>query len=103
MEKILAVDLKDYAPSAFTSWGQLTTVIVGNAFVLAGLISFVLLVFGGFKVIISAGSGDSKSLEQGKQTITYAVIGLILVVASYWIVQLIGDLTGVNLLNVPGT
>lgn len=83
----------------FSTFGVLVTVIVKNAFVLAGVISFILLIFGGFGVIVGAGGGDTKKLEQSKQTITYAVIGLIIVVTSYWIVQVIEKLTGLNLLN----
>lgn len=83
---------------SFTTYGQLANVIVKNAFVLAGIISFVLLVFGGFGVIIGAGSGDTKRLEQGKQAMVGAVTGLIIVVTSLWIVQVIEVITGIKLL-----
>lgn len=101
MEQAFAVDLKNIAPSltTFDTFGKLVNVIVQNAFVLAGLISFVLLVFGGFGIIMGAGSGDSKKLDQGKQAITGAVVGLIIVVTSLWIVQIIEKLTGVSLLK----
>ena len=42
---------------------------------------------------------EIKQLEKGKQTITYAVLGLILVVTSYWIVQIIEKVTGLSLLQ----
>lgn len=101
MERIFAVDLQDTSKTfrSFTTFGDLVTVIIRNAFVLAGIISFLLLVFGGFGVIIAAGSGDTKQLEKGKQTITYAVLGLILVVTSYWVVQIIEKITGLHLLS----
>lgn len=101
MQSVLAVDLKTVAPSltTFDTFGKLVNVIVQNAFVLAGIISFVLLVFGGLSVIMGAGSGDSKKLDQGKQAITGAVVGLIIVVTSLWIVQIIEKLTGVSLLK----
>lgn len=96
------MDLKTLSPvtfGQFDTFGVLVTVVVRNAFVLAGIMSFLLLVFGGFSVIMGAGASDTKQLEKGKQTITGAIAGLIIVVTSYWIVQIIEKLTGLHLLN----
>ena len=103
MERIFAIELQETSETfkAFPTFGSLVNVIIQNAFVFAGIISFLLLVFGGFGVIISAGSGDTKQLEKGKQTITYAALGLILVVTSYWIVQIIEKVSGISLLGTP--
>jgi hypothetical protein len=88
-----------FAPAEhFTSLGSLVSVIVPNAFVLAGIIAFLLLILGGFGIIAGAGSGDTKKMEQGKHAITGAAIGLIVIVGSFWIVQIIQSLTGVALL-----
>lgn len=84
---------------SFSTFGDIVNVIIKNAFVLAGIISFLLLVFGGFSVILAAGSGDTKQLEKGKRTITYAVLGLILIVTSYWIVQIMETITGISVLQ----
>lgn len=87
-----------FSPAAsFPTFGDLVSVIVRNAFVLAGIMCFILLVIGGFGVIM--GSGDTKKAEQSKQAITGAVTGLLIVIASYWIVQIIEKLTGVPLLG----
>jgi hypothetical protein len=93
------VELKTiFSPAqSFSSFGDVVSVIVKNAFVLAGIISFVLLIFGGFMVIVSA--GDTKKTESGRNAITGAVIGLLLVVGSFWIVQIINKITGLNLLQ----
>lgn len=96
------MDLKTLSPvtfGQFDTFGVLVTVIVRNAFVLAGIMSFLLLVFGGFSVIMGAGAGDTKQLEKGKQTITGAIAGLIIVVTSYWIVQIIEKITGLSLIT----
>lgn len=101
MEQIYAVSLQGTSGTfrSFDNFGSLVNVIIRNAYVLAGIISFLILVFGGFSVIMAAGSGDTKQLEKGKQTITYAVLGLIIVVTSYWIVQIIEKVTGLSLLQ----
>ncbi len=100
MERILAFSLSEVAPAKnITDVGTLTNVIVRNAFTIAGVIAFILLIFGGFQFIVAAGSGDSKQMEKGKQAITAAVIGLVVVVASIWIVQIIEVITGMKLLG----
>lgn len=64
---------------------------------IAGLLLFVMLVWGGFEILSSAASSGKK--DAGKQRITAAVIGFILLFASYWIVQLIQVVFGVNILG----
>ena len=98
---VYAVDIKSvFAPAAtFSSFGSIVSVVVKNAFVLAGIISFVLLIVGGLGIIMSAGSGDTKQLEQGKKAVTGAVVGLIVVVTSVLIVQIIATVTGSDALK----
>ncbi|MEK7065644.1 MAG: hypothetical protein AAB961_01505 [Patescibacteria group bacterium] len=102
MERVYAaVDIQSvFGPAnAFGTFGELVTVIVKNAFVIAGVIAFLLLVFGAFTIIMGAGAGDTKQLEKGRQAIVGAVTGLIIVVGSFWIVQIVEKLTGVPLLK----
>ncbi|HUD19197.1 MAG TPA: hypothetical protein VMR81_02035 [Patescibacteria group bacterium] len=101
MQQVYAeVDLQSSFPSIthFTDIGSLVTVVAKNAFVIAGVIMFALLVFGGFGMIMAGGSGDTKKLEEGKKAITGAVIGLIIIVGSFWIIQIVEKLTGLILL-----
>jgi hypothetical protein len=97
----MAVNLNDpavFSPSQnFTTFGDVVSVVVRNAFVLAGLISFVLVILGGFNIIVSA--GNTKKAESGKNAVTGAVIGLLVVVGSFWIIQIISRLTGIPLLQ----
>lgn len=68
--------------------------VVSYALGFAGIVLFVLLVTGGFKFITSG--GDPKAVEGARNTITYAVIGLIVVIASFLILVLIYNITGVD-------
>lgn len=101
MHQIFAVDISSVFEPAktFPTFGSLVSVVVRNAVVLAGIISFLLLILGGLGVIMSAGSGDTKKLEQGKKAITGAVTGLIIVVLSVLIIQLIATITGSDVLK----
>ncbi len=98
---VYAVDIKTiFAPAAtFSDFGSIVSVIVKNAVVLAGVISFVLLILGGLGVIVGAGSEDAKQLEQSKRAVTGAVIGLLIVVLSVLIVQVIATITGADILK----
>jgi hypothetical protein len=102
MHKVFAetVQLSSLSPAkGIVDIGTLTNVIIRNAFVIAGVVALFLLIFGGFGFIMSAGGGDAKGMEKGKQAITAAVIGLALVALSASIVALIGKLTGQQLLG----
>lgn len=86
-------NLQELAPNPnLASFGSVVGVIVQNAFMIASVISFILLIFGGFTVIVSA--GDAKKAQAGKAAITGAVSGLLLVLGSYLIVQILDVLTG---------
>jgi len=66
-------------------------------FVLAGVIAVVYLVWGGYQYITS---GGGEGAENGKKTIVNAVIGLIIIIAAFAIVNFVWSwLTGTQLLN----
>ncbi len=69
---------------------SIVNVILG----IAGITFFILLLSSGFKFITSG--GDPKALEGAKKTLTYAIGGLILIIASYLILLLIKEITGVD-------
>lgn len=100
---VYAVDIETYFQPArtFTGFGSLISVLLPNLYILAGLIFFVLLIFGGLGLIMGAGGGDPKKTEQGGKAVTYAIVGFLVVFASYWIIQIIQVVTGVNILNSP--
>lgn len=79
---------------------ELTSVggIVGRAipfiFIIAGVGLLAMLVFAGYDFLTSA--GDAKKLETGKQRMTNALIGFILIFAAYWVVQIAGKVFGLS-------
>lgn len=60
-----------------------------------GLAAFVMLIIGGFKYLTSA--GDPKATDQAKQTITYVIAGLFLLVISWLILKFLSVFTGLDL------
>lgn len=71
--------------------------IVPNLYIAAGLVIFFMIVFGGFMIISNAGNADKT--QEGSKIITSAIIGLLVVFASYWIIQIIQVVTGIQILN----
>lgn len=76
--------------------GGIISRLLDFAFPLAGLILFVMLVWGGFEMVYGA-NNTSKAIEAGKNRITTALIGFILLFASYWIMQLVEVILGITI------
>lgn len=60
------------------------------ALALGGLIFFAMLIFGGFKYLTSA--GDEKAMDSARRTLTGAFIGLVIIMASFLIFELLDNL-----------
>ncbi|MGI5841397.1 MAG: hypothetical protein ACOX6N_04220 [Patescibacteria group bacterium] len=85
--------------STFPTLATLVNSLLQNVFIIVGTIFLGLLIFGGLQLIIGAGSNDAKKTDTGKQAITNAVIGLLVVFAAFFIIQIIEAVTGVSILN----
>lgn len=75
--------------------------LVGNilmvAITLIGFAGFTMLLIGSFKYLLSG--GNSKGTEQARNTITFAVVGLVVALSAIIIVNLIAAFTGVNIIR----
>lgn len=74
---------------------DLLQLLLPNAFIFAGIILFILLIFGGLTIITSA--GNAKEMEKGTQAIGGALLGFLLIFAAYWIIQIVQVVTGVQI------
>ena len=59
-----------------------------------GLLSFVMILVGGFSILTSA--GNPEGIKKGTQTITLAIAGLALAVISWLVLVFIKNFTGVD-------
>jgi succinate dehydrogenase/fumarate reductase cytochrome b subunit len=84
------------AGNDLTGVAKVVSMFLNIAFVLAGLILLFFFILGGIGLIGSAGAENPQKTEQSKKTITSAVIGFVVVFASYWIVKLVGQLLGIE-------
>ncbi|MCX6726116.1 MAG: hypothetical protein NT052_02265 [Candidatus Shapirobacteria bacterium] len=107
MEKLLAtIDIgKEFKINGETGIGQIGTVgniistLLQNIYVLAGIILFVLLIVGGLSFIMGAGEENPEKAKKGKQAITAALTGFVIIFCSYWIIRIIEIITGMNIFN----
>ena len=63
-------------------------------FAFAGIGLLLMLISAGFNFLTSA--GDPKKLEMGKQRLTYAIVGFLIIFTAYWAVQLAGVIFGIE-------
>ena len=105
MKHILALDIASSWDSPFgKSLGinNLIGTLLSGAIVIASVILIFLLVGGGFQVISGAGNNDPKASAAGKQSITTALAGFLIVLATYWIIRIIELIVGVDFFTLPG-
>lgn len=77
--------------------GEIFSALLPYTFYLAGLIFFILLIWGGFGFLTSGGNPDKTKAAQGK--LTTAAIGFIIIFASFWLIQIVEIVFGISILK----
>ncbi len=80
-----------------TDVGTLISGAIGAAFVIAGLIVFAFLVWGGIQWMTAG--GDKANLEAARGRITSALVGLAIIASAYAIVRLLEYFFGYQILG----
>lgn len=79
--------------------GSIIGSIVGLFLILSFVATFLYMLLGGFDWITSG--GDKAKLQSARDKITNALIGLIVVGASWAIMMIVGNFTGIDFPNLP--
>lgn len=66
--------------------GGIISRLLSYAFPIAGFILFIMIVWGGFEMLLGA---TSKKMDAGRQRVTAAIIGFFLLFASFWIIRIV--------------
>ncbi|MDQ5900804.1 MAG: hypothetical protein QG600_382 [Patescibacteria group bacterium] len=74
--------------------------LITAAFVFAGATALIFIIFAAIKLIRSA--GDQKQVQSARQTMTYAIIGLVLIFLSFFIINTIAFITGAECIKSFG-
>lgn len=78
-----------------SSTGGFVKQLFGLGTGIAGGIAFLLIIFGGFQILTSA--GNPERLNEGKELISSAITGLLMIVFSVFLLRVIG----VDILGIP--
>jgi len=106
MNRLLAVVKIDipnttggYLGDEYPTFGTLLSKILLIAGSVAGIIMVFMIIAYGFLLINSAGSGDQKKLARAQNALVTTLIGFLIIIFSYAIIQIIQNLTGVPILK----
>lgn len=92
------ISITQPAEMRITDLGTLISGAIGVAFIIAGIIIFAFLVFGGLLYITS--SGDKSQTEKGTQAVTGAMVGFAIIAAAYAIILLIEYVFGFTIVGI---
>lgn len=74
--------------------------VISAALIFVGIVALFFIMYGGIKYILAR--GDAKQAQAARGILTYAVIGVIIVVSAFFIVNLISQITGLSCINKFG-
>ena len=101
VHSVSAASCPSYVPSVFCNAtangfdiGSLVRNIIEFIFALAGLVALIFVILAGFKFITIG--GDSGKKEEAQKQIVAAVIGLLIIIFSYFIIQLVFSFLGLG-------
>ncbi len=80
----------------YTPPQQIASLLIRTALTFLGIIAVILILYGGF--LYMTAHGKEENVKKGKAIITYAVIGLLIIIAAYGIATLVFNV----ILNAAG-
>ena len=107
----IALDIRDYfnrgtssgatipiRGSAYTDEYLFTfaSSVLKNVYIIAGIVLLFFIVIGGMGMILNAGNAEKQ--KQGSKTVTSAVVGFLIMFASYWLIKIIEIITGTKII-----
>lgn len=76
------------------SLSELIVYVIRIMLLFAGLVAVLFVIIGGYFYITA--QGDTEQAEKGKNTLVNAIIGIVVVILSYVIVNVVSNLVGSN-------
>jgi hypothetical protein len=71
---------------------KLLNPLMVNALIVSGIVAFFIILIAGFNYI--SGAGDKNKMAQSTLMLTYAILGLVIVVSAFLITRIIGSVLG---------
>ena len=83
-----------------TDIAMLVSSVANILLIIAAIAAFLFLILGGLQWITSG--GDKSGMEQARNKITHAIVGLIIVAAAYAIMLLVSNFLGLSIFEKGG-
>jgi len=109
MKLLAATDIKNYlfrvpehtgAENLAASPGSLISSLLPNIIIASGVIFLVIIIISGFQILSRAGStANAQTMAKHKSTLTMGVIGLLIIISAYFILEIVSRTLGVNFFN----
>lgn len=90
----VCVSDKDADVATLQGFQCLLANILGVFLTTIGIAAFLMLVVGGFRLLISG--GNTTHVDKAKNSITFAIVGLVVALSAFVILNLIAEFTGVK-------
>ncbi len=90
-----AMQEADPLKGKFTTPAEIINSLLPYLLTAAGLILFAMLIMGGFTMLTAI--SDPKKAEAGKQTITTAIVGFLIMFLAYWLTQILEIILGITI------
>lgn len=93
---VYAVDINqnNFAPARFGDISAILNLIIPTLIIGGGVLFFVMFIFAGFKYMSSG--GNPENLKTANSVLKYSLLGLLIVVMSYFLVKLLASLFNIS-------
>lgn len=71
--------------------------LINYAFIFAGVVALIFVILAGYRLITA--SGDPKKAEDARKTLTFAIIGLVIILLAFGIINIIIKVTNIPIFN----
>lgn len=96
-EAYAAVDFSQPNVNPVARFGNLSTLlnqVLPTLMVVSSIVCLAMLLMGAFSYVTS--SGEQEKVQKARKTITYSILGLVLIFLSYLLVRIISFITGIT-------
>jgi hypothetical protein len=74
--------------------------VISGLLLFAAVVAIIIVIISGYKFIMSR--GDQKQVQGAKVSLTYAILGLIIILLSFFIINIIAYVTGAHCITMFG-
>lgn len=90
----ICVSTKDTEVATVQGFQCLLANVLGSFLSFVGIVGFIMISVSGFRLLLSG--GNSQAVEKSKSSVTFAILGLVLALSAFIILNLVAEFTGIE-------